>query len=216
MILFTLVSRVADGLPLVASVKEDAELSRNLVNYQNQAKMLIRRLTPNSPPRCSLTAGSYYFHYLLENGICYLILTEGNFPRQKAFGFLEEVHNQFSGQYANDVYTVSRPYGFIEFDRELQKLQQKYTDTRVSSNVAQLNVALQDVQRIMVQNIDDVLRRGEALTALDAQASHLSDLSRNYRNSAQSLNLQSSVAKYLIISIVAVIFLLFLYFRFLW
>lgn len=49
-------------------------------------------------------------------------------------------------------------------DRELQKLQQKYTDTRVSSNVAQLNVALQDVQRIMVQNIDDVLRRGEALT----------------------------------------------------
>lgn len=92
------------------------------MNYQNQAKMLIRRLTPNSPPRCSLTAGSYYFHYLLENGICYLILTEGNFPRQKAFGFLEEVHNQFSGQYANDVYTVSRPYGFIEFGMHFFRL----------------------------------------------------------------------------------------------
>lgn len=49
-------------------------------------------------------------------------------------------------------------------DRDLQKLQQKYTDTRVSTNVSQLNVALQDVQRIMVQNIDDVLKRGEALT----------------------------------------------------
>ncbi|KAH9284796.1 Vesicle-trafficking protein SEC22b [Echinococcus granulosus] len=216
MILFTLISRVADGLPLVASVKEDTELSRNLVSYQNQAKMLIRRLVPSSPTRCSLVAGTYYFHYLFESGICYLILTEVNFPRQKAFAFLEEVHNQFSGQYSNDVYTVSRPYGFIEFDRELQKLQQKYTDTRVSSNVSQLNVALQDVQRIMIQNIDDVLKRGEALTALDVQATHLSDLSRNYRNNAASLNLQSSIAKYLIIFTVAIILLSFLYFRFLW
>lgn len=77
--------------------------------------MLIRRLTVQSPQRCSLTAGTYCFHYLLESGICYLILSEGNFPRLKAFSFLEEVHNQFNSQYANDVYTVSRPYGFIEF-----------------------------------------------------------------------------------------------------
>ncbi|VDD78815.1 unnamed protein product [Mesocestoides corti] len=178
--------------------------------------MLIRRIVPSSPPRCSLVAGSYCFHYLLESGICYLILAESNFPRQKAFAFLDEVHNQFSSQYSNDVYTVSRPYGFIEFDRDLQKLQQKYTDTRVSSNVTQLNVALQDVQRIMIQNIDDVLRRGESLTALDAQASHLSELSRGYRNNAASLNFQTSVAKYLIIFAVGVIFLCFLYFRFLW
>uniref|UniRef100_A0A5K3FCM9 BHLH domain-containing protein n=1 Tax=Mesocestoides corti TaxID=53468 RepID=A0A5K3FCM9_MESCO len=56
MILFTLISRIADGLPLVASVKEDTELSRNLVSYQNQAKLLIRRIVPSSPPRCSLVA----------------------------------------------------------------------------------------------------------------------------------------------------------------
>ncbi|BHF73297.1 Vesicle-trafficking protein S22b [Sparganum proliferum] len=216
MILFTLISRVADGLPLVASVKEDEELSRNLVEYQHQAKLLIRRLTPGSPSRCSLLAGSHHFHYLLEAGVCYLILAAANFPRQKAFSFLEEVQTQFSNQYANDIFTVSRPYGFIEFDRDLQKLQQKYTDTRVSSNVSQLNVALQDVQRIMIQNIDDVLKRGEALSELDAQANDLSALSRNYRQDANALNLQSAYTKYLIIIGVVLIVLSFLYFRFLW
>lgn len=55
-----------------------------------------------------------------------------------------------------------------------------------------------------------------AFLALDAQASHLSDLSRNYRNDAASLNLQSAVTKYLIIFAVALIILCFLYFRFLW
>ncbi len=79
--------------------------------------MLIRRLAPSSPTRCSLVAGAYYFHYLLETGVCYLILSEANFPRQKAFAFLEEVHNQFTNQFSNEVYTVSRPYGFIQFGK---------------------------------------------------------------------------------------------------
>ena len=37
-------------------------------------------------------------------------------------------------------------------------------DSRSRRNFGQLNNELQDVQRIMVQNIDDVLTRGEALS----------------------------------------------------
>jgi len=39
-----------------------------------------------------------------------------------------------------------------------------YMDSRSRRNFGQLNNELQDVQRIMVQNIDDVLTRGEALS----------------------------------------------------
>ena len=37
-------------------------------------------------------------------------------------------------------------------------------DSRARRNLNQLNTELQDVQRIMVQNIDDVLQRGEQLS----------------------------------------------------
>lgn len=38
-------------------------------------------------------------------------------------------------------------------------------DSRARKNLSSINTELQDVQRIMVQNIDDVLQRGEALNS---------------------------------------------------
>ena len=39
-------------------------------------------------------------------------------------------------------------------------------DSRARRNLSNINTELQDVQRIMVQNIDDVLQRGEALSGI--------------------------------------------------
>ena len=46
----------------------------------------------------------------------------------------------------------------------MQKARKTYTDSRVRRNLNSLNNELQDVQRIMVQNIDDVLQRGTVLS----------------------------------------------------
>jgi len=54
-------------------------------------------------------------------------------------------------------------------------------DSRSRRNFGQLNNELQDVQRIMVQNIDDVLTRGEALSGM-ATAHGLLHSDRNYVN----------------------------------
>ncbi|TGZ74074.1 hypothetical protein CRM22_001142 [Opisthorchis felineus] len=214
MIYFTLIARVADGLPLAATIQEDDRLSRHIVQYQNQAKQLVCRLTPTSPSRCSLIAGPYVFHYLLDRGVCYLILTESQFNRTKAFGFLEAIQTQFYGDYSSKIDTVSRPYAFLDFDRFIHQTQKTYTDTR-SSNMNQLNVALQDVQRIMVQNIDDVLQRGEALSALDTRASNLSTMSKKYRQDAASLNMQSAWVFYVLLCVVILAIFTYVYFRYL-
>ncbi|RTG88347.1 vesicle transport protein SEC22, partial [Schistosoma bovis] len=139
-------------------------LNREIFQYQNQAKALVCRMTPTSPSRCSLIAGPYLFHYLLDRGVCYIILTDSQFSRTKAFAFLEAIQTEFYGKYYQQIQTVSRPYAFLDFDHIIHKTQKIYSDSR-SSNLSQLNVALQDVQRIMVQNIDDVLQRGEALSS---------------------------------------------------
>lgn len=54
---------------------------------------------------------------------------------------------------------------------------------------------LQDVQRIMVQNIGDVLQRGVAISDLDSKASNLSLMSQNYKKSARLLNTRATYAK---------------------
>ncbi|XP_070701749.1 vesicle-trafficking protein SEC22b-A [Pempheris klunzingeri] len=214
MISLTMIARVTDGLPLAASIQEDEQSGRDLQQYQSQAKQLCRKLSAQSPDRCTLEAGDMNFHYMIAQGVCYLSLCEASFPKKMAFAYLEELHSEFNDQYGRRVSAVTRPYSFIEFDTYIQKAKKSYVDSRARRNMSSINTELQDVQRIMVANIEEVLQRGEALSALDTKASNLSSLSKKYRSDAKYLNTRSTYAK---VAAVAVFFItLIIYVRFWW
>lgn len=115
------------------------------------------------------------------------------FSKKAAFGFLEEIAQEFDNTYGRRVNSVSRPYAFIEFDIFIQKTRKGLTDRR--RNINTINTQLQDVQRIMVQNIDDVLARGAVLSELDSKTQNLSMLSAKYKKDAAYLNRKSMYVK---------------------
>jgi len=211
MVLLTMIARVADGLPLAASVTENEQSGRNILDYQNQAKMLFRKLNNMSPERCSIETEPYMFHYLIEAGVCYLVLCEKGFSKRQAYSYLEDLQNEFNSQYGKKVPVVSRPYSLIEFDTYIQKAKKRVMDSRSRVHLSSLNTELQDVQRIMVQNIDDVLQRGVAISVLDNKASNLSVLSQKYKKDAHYLNLRSTYAKVAAGCIVVGVFLLYFF-----
>ncbi|MGH0154822.1 UNVERIFIED_CONTAM: hypothetical protein FKN15_027683 [Acipenser sinensis] len=196
---------------MVANIEESG---RDLQQYQSQAKQLFRKLNEQSPPRCTLEAGVMSFHYVIEKGVCYLVLCEAGFPKKLAFAYLEDLQSEFDEQHGKRVPTVSRPYSFIEFDTYIQKTKKSYIDSRARRNLGNINTELQDVQRIMVANIEEVLQRGEALSALDSKASNLSSLSKKYRSDAKYLNTRSTYAKLAAVGVFLV--MLIVYVRFWW
>jgi len=210
MVLMTMIARIADGLPLAATMQEDEQSGRNILDYQNQAKMLFRKLGPQSPPRCTIETGSYLFHYLIEFDVCYLVLCEKNYSKRLAYSYLEDIAQEFHSQYGKRVNTVTRPYSFIEFDNYIQKAKKIFTDSRSRRNLNAINNQLQDVQRIMVQNIDDVLQRGTVLSELDTKTQNLSILSQKYKKEATYLNTKSFYVKLAAGGVVLLVF--FLYF----
>lgn len=212
MVLMTMIARVADALPLAASMQEDEQAGRSLMDFQTQAKQLFRKISsdPQPPARCSLETGPYIFHYIIERGVCFLVLCDKSFSKRLAYAYLEDLQSEFSSQFGKRVETVSRPYSFIEFDTYIQKSRKNYMDSRARKNLNNINTELQDVHRIMVQNIDDVLQRGETLSELDNKASNLQSMSQKYKKDAKYLNLRSSYAKIAAILIVIIVFLLFI------
>jgi len=58
MVKSTLIARVSDGLPLAASVDEEAA-ETELNEYKQQAKLIFRRLNANSESRCTIESGNY-------------------------------------------------------------------------------------------------------------------------------------------------------------
>lgn len=205
----TMIARVVDGLPLAASMQEDEQAVRNILDYQNQAKMLFRKLGAQSPPRCSIETGPFLFHYLIENDVCYLVLSEKTYSKRLAYSYLEDIAQEFHAQYGKRVNIVTRPYTFIEFDTYIQKAKKIFTDSRSRRNMSNINNQLQDVQRIMVQNIDDVLQRGTVLSELDTKTQNLSILTQKYKKDATYLNTKSMYVKAAACCIVVFVFILY-------
>jgi len=61
MLFMTWIARIGDGLPLAASIPEDEESGKGVMDYQNQAKMLFRKLNQQSPSKCTIETGPYLF-----------------------------------------------------------------------------------------------------------------------------------------------------------
>jgi len=209
----TMIARLTDALPLCASVHDDThgQAGRSMVEYQNQAKQLFRKMNRNSPARGSVESGAYLFHYFIDQDVSYLTMCEVDFSKRTAFSYLEDLAAMFYAEYGNKVQTVARPYSFIEFDTQIQKTKKQYLDTR-KSNMTRINSELQEVHKIMVQNIEDVLQRGDALTALDDKAQNLRSVSDKYRKNAHKLNMQSTYARIGVICTLVVVMLLVLKF----
>ncbi|CAJ0594416.1 unnamed protein product [Cylicocyclus nassatus] len=185
----TLIARVRDGLILATSIEGSDGGDTNLVKYSNQAKMLFKKLH-NAPQMQSIESGPYMFHYVIKDAICCLCLCQHSFPRKLAFAYLEDVAQEFLNQNATRIDQVVRPYHFLEFDQYIQQAKKKYAD-RSRYAMSAVSNELQDVARIMVSNIEDVIHRGEALNILEAKASDLSGISKKYREDAKALNRRS-------------------------
>jgi len=209
MVLSTMIARVSDGLLLAASVQEDEQTGRVALEYQSQAKLLFRKLNYQSPKQMSIETGPYLFHYIIERGVCYLCLCERAFSKRLAFSYLEDLAAEFNNQYGSRVNQVSRPYSFITFDNYIQKAKKQFMDARGRRNLSLINTELQDVQRIMVQNIDDVLSRGVAISEIASKAEGLSLMSQKYKKDAKSLNLRSTYAKIAAGAVILAVFLLY-------
>ncbi|KAJ2753875.1 SNAP receptor [Coemansia nantahalensis] len=207
----TIIARVADGLPLAASM-DDEQAESELSGYKSQAKAIFKKLTAQSEPMCSIESGPYYLHYLLDQGVCYLCICERSFPRKLAFSYLDELAREFHMSYGGEVGKASlRPYAFIKFDTFIQKTRRIYEDSRTQQNMSKLNEDLRDVTQIMTKNMEDLLWRGGSLDRMSTLSDRLRDESQKYRKDARRLRIEGLIAKYGILAAIAAAFLLFLY-----
>ncbi|WFD18691.1 SNAP receptor [Malassezia caprae] len=206
MVRSTQVARVSDSLPLAQSVDEDQ--SSELTQCKQQAKIIFRKITP---------------HYLIQPppsdpaSVVYLTITDRSYPRKLAFSYLDELAREFSLSYGRQVAQPTlRPYAFVAFDTFMQRTKRLYADSRTAETAAgshldRLNEDLQDVQKIMTKNMEDLLWRGDSLDHMSSMSSSLRDESLKYRRAARKINVDAMIRKYAPIGAIAVLVLFILY-----
>jgi vesicle transport protein SEC22 len=109
------------------------QTEQKLQEHKQQAKLIFRRITPNSEPRCSIESGPYtlecvqivgllhdakltlWHSYLIANNVVYLTIAEKSYPRKLAFSYLDELQKEFDQSHGSQVDAVRKPYAFLSF-----------------------------------------------------------------------------------------------------
>jgi vesicle transport protein SEC22 len=214
MIKSTQIARL-DGLMLCASV-DDEQTESSLAEIKSQAKMVLRRLNRNSEPQASIESGAYTLHYLISSEIIYLCISERSYPRKLAFTYLSDLSTEFSTTYPSQqvLSPTMRPYAFMEFDTFISRTKATYSDTRATQNLDKLNDELRDVTKVMTKNIEDLLYRGDSLERMGEVSSRLREDSRKYRKAAVRINWELLLKQYGPIGGLALMMILFIWWRF--
>ena len=209
----TLVSRLSDGLPLAASMEEEKD-HRELDLYKTHAKKIVMQLNQNSPTKMVIESNQNAFSYIHSDGVCFLCLTDRAYPKRLAFKYLEDLQTEFLKKFRHQVETADRPYAFIKFDTFIQKTKRMYVDTHASQNLTKLNDDLTDLTKIMTQNIQDVLGRGERIDTVLSKSSKLRDASGKYAKDAKYMNNLALMKKYGPVAAVLLLIAMALWWRF--
>ena len=217
------IARCRDSMMLCASLDKrgGGPYTRQVTNILNG----LQNNATNQPSKCSIQSSeNMSFHYVIDSGVCFITLTQSNFPKRLIFGFLEDLRASFRGfveskattpgaTFSNEIAKVSHAYAFITFDQTIQKKRRDYGNPESSDNMRRLKEELTDITNIMSQNIDDILKRGENLQDLGERSRTLKNSSKVFEKQAKWLRMCKEIQQYAIVGCVLFFVLGLLYWR---
>ncbi|XP_068646280.1 25.3 kDa vesicle transport protein SEC22-1 [Aristolochia californica] len=162
MIKLTIVGRVSDGLPLARGPCHLSEENENTLYYRQQGEMILREISKATltASKMSIRTDHFLFHYMVENGICYIALCDSSYPRKLALHYLEDLEKELKKVDIKVLETISRPYSFMRFDYVIGHIRKQYLDTRTPANFSKLNNSqLQEI--VMTEDISNVINNGQ-------------------------------------------------------
>lgn len=129
------------------------------------------------------------FHYVVDNGICFLCMSDEQNRLRVPFAFLQDVQTLFTQKYGLDV--PQRAIAFSlneEFARVLGARMDYYNDggSRVDG-LSAVQSQIEDVKGVMVENIEKVLERGEKIELLVDKTDRLNQQAFKFESSSRHL-----------------------------
>ncbi|XP_043605070.1 vesicle-associated membrane protein 7 [Bombus pyrosoma] len=176
-ILYTVVARGSTVLAKYASCTG---------NFDEVTESILAKKAEND--KVTYSQGQYLFHYICEDNIIYMCITDDDYQKSKAFLYLAEIKGRFLAAYGQDA-QAAIPYAMnTDFARTLASTMKHYNES--SHKVDVLDSVLGDLDElkdIMSKNIDNVAMRGERLELLVNKTENLSTNSVTFRKTSRNL-----------------------------
>ncbi|XP_017766385.1 PREDICTED: vesicle-associated membrane protein 7 [Eufriesea mexicana] len=177
-------------------------------NFDEVTENLLAKVKPEDH-KFTYSQGQYLFHYICENNIIYMCITDNDFQKSKAFLYLVEIQRRFLAVYGEDAQTAV-PYAMnTDFARTLASAMKHYSESNKEIDTL-VNVLddLDELKDIMSKNVDNVAKRGERLELLVNKTENLTANSVTFRKTSRNLARSlfwKNVKIYVIVGVVLIV-----------
>jgi len=157
-------------------------------NFSEISDLVLAKI-PVQDGKMTYSHGNYLYHYITQNNITTLAITDDDFERSQAFQFLESVKEKFSRQFGERAQNAI-PYSMnTEFSLVIcSEIKRHNTpEQRDPDRISSLQEEVDQVKDIMVANIDSIVERGEKLDLLVDKTETLSSNAVTFKITSRNL-----------------------------
>mmetsp|Transcript_5237 Transcript_5237/g.7380 ORF Transcript_5237/g.7380 Transcript_5237/m.7380 type:complete len:228 (+) Transcript_5237:112-795(+) len=180
MILYSLIARGKTVL---------AEYTFRGGNFPTITRLLLGKLAAGGTPgKMSYIYDQYIFHYICDDHILYLCMCDDpeSGKRRIPFSFLEDIRQRFLATYG-DAGQTAIAFAMNETFSPVLQTQMDLYNSPNADQFTQVQRKLDDVKNVMVQNIEQVLERGEKLELLVDKTDRLNATAFTFEKNSRKL-----------------------------
>eukprot|EP00566_Odontella_aurita_P021320 CAMPEP_0113540100 /NCGR_PEP_ID=MMETSP0015_2-20120614/8296_1 /TAXON_ID=2838 /ORGANISM="Odontella" /LENGTH=221 /DNA_ID=CAMNT_0000439873 /DNA_START=186 /DNA_END=851 /DNA_ORIENTATION=- /assembly_acc=CAM_ASM_000160 len=164
-----------------------AEYTATSGNFPTVTRVLLSKIPPTDG-RMTYVYDSHVFHYVVENGICYLCMSDEPDRHRVPYAFLQDMKGLFVQRYGLEAAQTAIAFSFNEeFSRVIQERMEYYNAGGEVDNIDRVRGQIDEVKDVMVQNIERVLERGEKIELLVDKTDRLNQQAFKFESSSRNL-----------------------------
>jgi vesicle-associated membrane protein 7 len=172
---------VAQGRTILAEHQGDAR------DFSQATQTILSKIPPNDS-KLTYVWEQYLFHYVSEGGYTYLVMADDAAGRRMPFAFLADLQRKFLSHGSSSSGSSSTPaYGLQgTFGPEIGKLMQQFNTAPPPDALRQAQHELAQAKDIMVQNVEQILSRGERIELLVDKTDAMAGQATAFRRGARA------------------------------
>jgi vesicle-associated membrane protein 7 len=164
-----------------------AEHTSSSGNFPTVTRVLLAKIPDSEDGKMSYVYDQFVFHYIVNNGMTFLCMASDDTRRRITFSFLEDVMETWRKAYSNIEQTALAFSLNDVFGPILKQKMDHFSNNPNSDNIAVVQARIDSVKDIMVENIDQVLQRGEKIELLVDKTEQLNATAYKFEKTSRTL-----------------------------
>jgi len=180
-------------------------------DFSHATQMILGKIPPNNS-KLTYVWEQFLFHYVSEGGITYLVMADDSAGRRMPFGFLAELQRRFTSLPSSS--STDMPAHGLQgtFGPVIAELMHTFNTAPPADELDRARGELSQVKDIMVQNVEQILSRGERIELLVDKTDSMAHQATAFRRGARAVRRQQFWRNWKIWGLTVVVFFILLYF----